>query len=176
MLTIYIIGAPGAGKTTVSQALTNRWRHLGDEPHPVKHRRFSDNTNDIIALGWHKPPFSGTDTLPYTVIETIENWLPDIDADIVIGEGDRLANNRFMELAEACGDLWLFYLDTNPAVATDRRQLRADQAKTKQQNPTWVAGRVTKHRNLAERHEAITIPGNLTPDQAANFILATVFA
>jgi len=176
MKTIYLIGSPGAGKSTLAKAFKGDLKITGKNTAPVKHETLLSPTGQTItSLGWDKPPFSGTDTLPYTAISAIEAWLPTLNTDILFGEGDRLAVDKFLQLASKQGDLHLFYLNTNPAVATDRRQLRADQNNLKQQNPSWVAGRVTKHRNLADRWSATLIPGNLTPEAAATLIWQSVF-
>jgi hypothetical protein len=175
MDTIYLIGAPGSGKTTLSDYFRIGWNQTERNTAPIKHERWQtpDNLN-AVTLGWNNPPFSGTDTLGYTAIVQIEQWLPTMYADILYGEGDRLAGDRFFNLARSKGRLHLFYLNTNPAVAADRRAARADAAGTEQQNPSWVAGRITKHRNLAIQHNATEIPHGLTLDQQAALIWETV--
>jgi len=175
MKTIYIIGAPGSGKTTLVEALKQNWTLIEEDHHPFKHESYTTQDGKlVISLGATKPPFSGTDTLGYTVINIVEEWIKNTYADIVIGEGDRLATDRFMEAAKQAGELHLFYLNTNPAIASDRRAARALQYGTKQQNPSWVAGRATKHYNLANRHFATEIPGHLTTQQMLGLIWNTV--
>jgi GTPase SAR1 family protein len=172
MKLIYIIGAPGSGKTTLTQTLMQKWVLTAQNRLPVKHETYTLTTGETaISLGWTNPPFSGTDTLPYTAITQIEQWLPTVTADIIIGEGDRLAIDRYLNLATQLGQLHLYYLDTNPAVASDRRAMRSIQNNTATQNPSWVSGRATKHLNLAQRWNAKTLPGNLPPQQLAGIIL-----
>jgi GTPase SAR1 family protein len=166
MKTIYIIGAPGAGKTTLANAFKNNWRKVRQDTKPVKYEAFVLNNGETaLSLGWDKPPFGGTDTLSYTAIVQIEQWLPQVKVDYLFGEGDRLAIDRFIHLAQELGDLHLFYLNTDPALAADRRGERADANNLKQQDPTWVKGRESKHLKLALKHNATFIPGNLTIQQ-----------
>jgi thymidylate kinase len=166
---IYLIGSPGAGKTTLSHAFMKNWEAIGDLQDPIKHRLFNTAHGKAISLGWNREHFGGTDTLGNTAIIPIEDWLPKIaqgDLWAVFGEGDRLANVRFFTLAQRVGDLQLFYLDTDPEEAAGRRLERAERT-GKLQNPTWVKGRETKHRNLALSWKAYRLDGNLTPEQNA---------
>lgn len=164
---IYLIGAPGSGKTTLTEAFTRDWIELGKFEKPIKYRTHATPYGDSISLGWLRPTFGGTDTLGNTAILEIEKWLPGVQERVIYGEGDRLANKRFFDLARSIGKLHLFYLDTDPVVAEERRHQRS-QLTGKVQNPSWVAGRVTKHRNLANAEKAIRIPGNLTPEEGAD--------
>jgi GTPase SAR1 family protein len=172
MKIIYLIGAPGAGKTTLTEAFTRDWQEIAKLDDPIKYRKHITPQGEAISLGWLRPNFGGTDTLGNTAIIPIEEWLPKVaksNLTYLYGEGDRLANARFFNLAKSVGQLYLFYLDTDPAVAEQRRRERA--ALTgKQQNPSWVKGRETKHRNLAREFHAITIPGHGTSEYGAELM------
>lgn len=166
---IYLIGSPGAGKTTLSHAFMSGWLHLGDLDKPVKSQIHITPHGKAISLGWNREHFGGTDTLGNTAIIPIEDWLPRMaqgDLWAVFGEGDRLANARFFTLAKNISDFQLFYLDTDPHEAEHRRFHRSEQT-GKVQNPIWVKGRETKHRNLALNWNAYRLDGNLTPEQNA---------
>lgn len=172
MKIIYLIGAPGAGKTTLTEAFTRDWQETARLDDPIKYRKHFTPQGEAISLGWLRPNFGGTDTLGNTAIIPIETWLPKVaesNLTYLYGEGDRLANARFFNLAKSVGQLYLFYLDTDPAVSEQRRRTRAAET-GKQQNPTWVKGRETKHRNLAREFNAITIPGHGTPEYGAELM------
>jgi len=171
---IYLIGAPGAGKTTLTEACTRDWQETARLDDPIKYRKHTTPLGETISLGWLRPNFGGTDTLGNTAIIPIESWLPTLpnlmpNLVYLYGEGDRLANARFFNLAKSIGHLYLFYLNTSPALTAQRRQERA--ALTgKEQNPTWVKGRETKHKNLAHQFNAHEISGDLTPEYGAQLM------
>lgn len=174
MKTVYLIGAPGAGKTTLTEALTPDWQEIAKYSTPVKWREHDTPHGSAVSLGWLRPSFGGTDTLGNAAILKIEPWYPHITHDLVFGEGDRLANKRFFDLAAKYGEFHLFYLDTHPNVCAERRRRRAENT-GKVQNATWVKGRETKHRNLAHQFNATVIPDGLTAQEGAAIIRATAF-
>lgn len=177
MKIIYLIGAPGAGKTTLTEAFTSDWTDSAKHEQPVKFRTHHTPHGDALSLGWLRPSFGGTDTLGNTAILSIEPWLPNIakDYSIIYGEGDRLANARFFDLCKTIGDFYLFYLATDPLVAAERRAQRSI-ATGKTQNPTWVKGRETKHKNLAMTYKAYEIPNGLTPQAGADLMRNVIFS
>lgn len=170
---VYLIGAPGAGKTTTMNALTRDWCLLDRAAKPVKHSWYSSDHGVALELGHPRAPFGGTDTLSYTAITTLEAWLPTVtDCQLIVGEGDRLAIARFMELARKLGQLHLFYLDTPPQDSQARREQRALDHGLKLQNPAWAEGRATKHARLAEQYQAHRLPPGCTPEEYAQQIEA----
>lgn len=178
MITIYLIGAPGAGKTTLTEAFTKEWQTVGELDDPIKYRLHETPHGKALSLGWLRPNFGGTDTLGNTAIIPIEEWYPKVaksDLWAIYGEGDRLANARFFNLAQSVGDFLLFYLDTDPAEAEARRRKRSELT-GKQQNPSWVKGRETKHRNLALQFSAYRLPGSNTPEQNAKLMWDVVLS
>ena len=179
MKIIYLIGEPGAGKTTLTAAFAHDWTNTQHHEKPIKYRTHDTPHGVTLSLGWLRPNFGGTDTLGNAAILEIEPWLPKIaqsnSYQILYGEGDRLANDRFFNLCRDNGEFHLFYLDTDPAVAHERRQQRS-LLTGKEQNPTWVKGRATKHRNLAQKWNATFIPHGLTPEQGAELMSLKVFS
>jgi hypothetical protein len=158
MKTIYLIGPPGAGKTTLMAELMRDWQLLSRETKPVKHSWYDSPYGIALELGHPRAPFGGTDTLSYTAINTLELWLPNLEkVDLLVGEGDRLANNRFLDLCRTLGPVHLYYLWAPDGVLLDRRAHRAAKNGLPPQSPTWAMGRATKHRNLAEQQNAKTL-------------------
>ena len=177
MKIIYLIGEPGSGKTTLTEAFTQNWKDARHFEKPIKYRVHTTPQGEALSLGWLRPNFGGTDTLGNAAILSIEPWLPTIkdSYQILYGEGDRLANDRFFNLCQSQGEFHLFYLDTNPETAKARRAERSLRT-GKEQNPTWVKGRATKHKNLAAKWNATFIPDGLTPYEGAALMSQKVFS
>lgn len=158
MITIYLVGAPASGKSTLADAFLADWTEQELIEKPFAHRICKSGLGGYgIILGKDRKPFSGTDTLGHTAIVNVESIYPEWarrSISWVFGEGDRLAVDRFMDCAKREGTLFLFYLDTPEEIAQSRRISRANEHGLKVQNPTWVAGRKTKSHNLAYRHGA----------------------
>lgn len=158
MRIVYLLGVAGTGKTTLARTLTADWRHRLDVDQPVAHQHWlSDDYGRVITLGRPHPVFAGTDTLSFTAIEKLPTLLArarDHDVKLVIGEGDRLANQRFVDLARANGTLLLFYLTAPDHVLDARRTARATQHGLTPQSPQWLKGRLTKHQRLARANGA----------------------
>ncbi len=167
MDTIYLIGAPGSGKTTLTKELQKNWAKVNMYDKPFKYQEYeSPNLGKVLSLGWDRPHFSGTDTLGNTVITQMPQFYEYAEQDgaAIYGEGDRLASRTFFDLAKRHGSLYLFYLNTDEQTAAARREARsAETGKT--QNQSWARGRATKHRNLAEQYGAVSLPGGLPPSE-----------
>ncbi len=171
MKTIYLIGAPGAGKTTLMGEVMRDWNLLSRETQPVKHSWWETPYGIALELGHPRAPFGGTDTLSYTAINTLELWLPNLEkVDLLVGEGDRLANNRFIDLCRTLGPVHLYHLTAPEGLLQDRRAHRAAKNALHPQNPTWATGRATKHRNLAEQQNAQTLDATQPPAALAQLI------
>lgn len=158
---VYLIGPPGAGKTT---ALTRALAPDGwtDVDVPVAHRRIGDT----VWLGRARALFGGTDTLPMNVARTAESWLAARPADFIVGEGDRLAYGRLFDVAASAGyHLRIVYLHTRPEIAAGRREARALASGSRLQAETWVRGRTTKAAHLAADYGAFLLDGNQPAEQ-----------
>jgi GTPase SAR1 family protein len=174
---VYVIGTAGTGKTTLIDELTSRWEPRSEIPKPIYHRHFLTDKGRAIVLGKNKPPFSGTDTLSYTAINYLPAWLQEMKAlgvSYIVGEGDRLAVDRFMEAAKAIGTLHLYHLTTTPTVTAERRKARAERYGLKLQNEGWLSASVTKHSRLAARHGAIELDATTTPKDNADLICVSL--
>ena len=175
MQTVYLIGSPGVGKTTLVKELTKDWLLADTASIPVKHLCYTTPFGRAIELGHRREPFGGTDTLAYDAINKIEQWLPALEGiDLIIGEGDRLANTRFITLCKQLGKVHLYHLTTEPETSAQRRAQRAQEYGTAKQNEAWVKGRASKHENLAKKHNAVTLTANLEPAMLARIILAQI--
>ena len=145
---LYLVGEPGAGKTTLMKKLTAGFERAevpGDQP---RREVLFDKRGTPVAveLGYRKGTFSGTDALGMTVIEQAVPWLYRAELPLVLAEGARLANKRFLSSAVDAGfDVHLFLLD-HPSI--ERWRAKRERELGKAQNPKWVAGARTRAHNL----------------------------
>ena len=150
MRMIYLVGGPGSGKSTLMSKLTAGYERLTVEK-PVPHDRLIDpvtGMSDAVEIGRRRPTFSGTDALASAIIDKAVPWIASLPAELVLGEGARLGCARFLDAAKSAGyDVTLAWLTHGSQ--DDWRRARAA-ALGKEQNPSWVAGRVTASARLAQ--------------------------
>jgi hypothetical protein len=155
----YLIGEPGVGKTTLLHEFTKGLQNTIVD-RPFGHVLYEQP--GVVELG--KPRaggFGGTDSLSMSVQPKVLEWAQLPEYPNIIGEGDRLANNKFFAAMTALGyDLTVVEVRNTNGVAEERRAARAAQLGTKAQNDSWVAGRVTKVRKLADDWATIHIPAH----------------
>jgi hypothetical protein len=149
---VYLIGAPGVGKSTVMAELTEGLPRVPrSEPfaHDWLHERIDGFLKPPVAveLGARREAFSGTDALGMAVNPRACEWIGLAPAPLVLGEGDRLANARFLGAAQRAGyAVTLAYLVAGSKTLEQRRAARGST-----QSEQWIKGRVTKADNLAAR-------------------------
>lgn len=147
---IYLVGAPGAGKSTLMAELTSRWTGIPAETGLPRTFLLDPRSSvlEAVELGRRRAQFSGTDALGQSVIDTAIPWMiGQTETSLVFAEGARLGNRRFLSTCAAAGyAVLLGHLD-HPEVDAWRtaRELTLGKA----QNPIWVRGRATAARNLA---------------------------
>lgn len=173
----YLIGPPGAGKTTALRLALGDYTRtpasiagcptvtLESPTGPV-----DGLPGTITELGRDREgDFAGTDALSMSIQPKATAAMATLDG-LVVAEGDRLANARFWQTCEDLGwTIRVLYLNTPLAECARRRAGRGGA-----QNPTWVQGRITKTRHLAEAWGAIAIDGTTDPVTTAIHLRATL--
>jgi hypothetical protein len=164
----YIVGAPGVGKTTLLDlALDGHRRVIAKKP--FEHQIIP--SAGVVLLGGHRPPFSGTDTLSMSVLPVVEKWLKETLHLRIIGEGDRLANGRFLNAAADAGfRVTVIHITAESGQVKRRREARAYINKLKRQSEAWAAGRETKAANLASRFKALNVENADDPKSASDML------
>ena len=174
----YIIGQPGAGKTTLMNAICRGASTLYTADSPVPHRGMKGPAGLFSVLGKDRHPFGGTDTLSHAVSGDCETWVEELSrcaaGAVVFGEGDRLASRRFLAAARVHYRVLVFYLEADDGLAAERRAARAEEHGLKQQSASWVKGRVTKHANLALSESAVRLDARLSPEENAQLVWSAV--
>jgi hypothetical protein len=165
--TIYLIGAPGAGKSSaLKRAL--ELAHWGAPTEVLKPIPHLDYGAGCIQLGKVRDNgFSGTDALGMAINPRAIEFIESRPANVVIGEGDRLANGGFLTAADRAGILTVVWLDVPPEIARERARLRAVRLGTKEQTESWWKGRYTKTSRLAGGWPHIRIDGTGHPETIA---------
>lgn len=159
MKVVYLIGAPGSGKSTALRLATEHWSLHYEMKEPFAHRVYDEG----IVLGRGAGPFPGTDTLSMSVNPLAIDFVRS-RRGLCVGEGDRLANRKFFR---ACGSLTLIHLDVPVATARERARLRAEEHGQRIQDESWWKGRVTKVDNLRAMFSHISVDGSRTPEAVA---------
>lgn len=158
----YVIGEPGVGKSTLVQAaLEGLWWHRVDKP--FAHMIYKEK---VVQLGRNKNGFNGTDALSMSVQPKVLDWLKLEPYDLVIAEGDRLATGSFFTrvIHETSYDLTIVLLKAPADLVERRRTYRARYLGVKPQDESWVAGRRTKVKHLAEVFPVIEVDASSDAD------------
>lgn len=157
---IYLAGQPGSGKSTLMARLTEGYDriHVGPPEVPVAHDQLTrevpggvdDGTIEIVGaeLGEQRGAFGGTDLLPASIIDKAIPWIETAPYRLVLAEGQRLANKRFLLAAASTYQVTLALLDHADQDAWRRKLSRS---RGRIQNEGWVKGRLTANRNLADQ-------------------------
>lgn len=182
---VYLIGAPGVGKSTVMAALhdelgvwpaVDQWYRLPGYRRPELHVEPLVDMLDQVAglsLGRTREQFSGTDALSMSASYEAVRWAQDSAADIpelVLGEGARLATVPFLAaLSLRVDQLEVVYLQAAETALEDRRSGRT-------QTPTFLKAASTRAANAAVRLKdaglltATIMTDTLSPVQVARVI------
>lgn len=152
-----MIGAPGAGKSTLVNALLERC-----ERWQVRHPFAREELRvDGVFVGHHigaaHPEYPGTDRLSMSAQRLVVDWLArERPVGLIIAEGDRLATAKFFEACTLYAPPFtLMHLATPVDVAATRR---ADRGSS--QTQAWVTGRETKVRRLVVgRWDTVALDG-----------------
>lgn len=143
---LYLIGVPGSGKSTVAKQLTD---DLPFDVRKVPYVAWTHYSDDVCQLGYEREHFSGTDTLGLASQKHVINWLADeCPYEFVLAEGDRLANQKFLDaMYDARWRVTVVRISCSAAQLEKRRKHRSKLV-GKEQTETWLRGRTTKVERL----------------------------
>lgn len=155
MRLIYLIGAPGSGKSTLMAHLTAEYDRepVTTEGLP-RDELLIDGELIGCELGRRRGTFSGTDALHLGIHPLACAWLASGPPErLVLAEGQRLATRAFLAAGVDGGrDVDLLWLDPPPETCAERRARRGST-----QRESFVKGAATRAARLAA--EAELVPG-----------------
>lgn len=151
MKLIYLIGIPGTGKTTIMREFMNRvgpW--IPERPAELLDTMRCASPNEKLRiLGKYEEgeTFAGTDRLSMAVAPKAIEWMETKPNEVIIGEGDRLANKGFFK--SAGDDLVIFHIKTS-----DEERQRRYKERGSNQDESFIKTTKTKCKNLIEEFGA----------------------
>lgn len=179
MKVLAIGGGPGTGKTTLMKSFMghNGWKYCDSTKYVPFH-----NLGDSLILGRYEPGviFGGTDRMSMAAQPEVQRFIGGLVFDSsplgqtknVIFEGDRLFNSSFLEFCLVSGfDLGIMILNEPQPMEIVRRY----QERNSNQDPAWVAGRVSKVENIKNNSKLrpyISCHDHNTPDDTENIVSA----
>lgn len=179
---VYIIGGPGTGKSTLMDSLVPAlglhwlpdrrvWREIWVNP-----LSYSGELEDLdgYCLGKHRKGFAGTDALSLSASPRAKEWLDATELpDWVLGEGMRLGHPTFLAHLAIVTDLTVVYLEAENDTTRMRLANRGHQFED-----SFVQAARTRAYNAAQACELLGIPllaypsDVLDPEQIAARILS----
>jgi hypothetical protein len=144
---VYLIGAPGAGKTTLMQALVAKCQpYRALRPFGFTVLACPDKSEAAMLGITREGGFSGTDALSMSVQPKVEDWMRTAPYELVLGEGDRLGNVKFLSaMLNLNWRVNVAHLIASPDLLDIRCAERGSN-----QSATWRSGRATKVRRVGE--------------------------
>src|SRR5687767_5517787 len=95
---LYLIGAPGAGKTTLMRNIVAPFKGIQHRK-PFSYIEYPDAPVPMAQLGTDR----GTDGLVWDAQPAVMGWLLTCPYRVVLAEGDRLANDKFFAFVKQQG-------------------------------------------------------------------------
>lgn len=148
MIAVWLVGPPGAGKTTLIKQYIDSF-----DTEFIESPKWTITNNLLLAGHYFGEKFDGADTVPYNAIDkTLHFWqnnlLPDPKYTITIFDGDRFSDRKSLEyVLRFCSGLCV-YLNLSRVELDKRRRKRGSK-----HNTSWVKGRETKSKNFFNMFE-----------------------
>jgi hypothetical protein len=153
---LFVIGAPGVGKTTAIRHLVPELRPFGPVRREVEKPKWTICGTTVLAGHYRGQTFDGGDTVPYTgAREALEYWKAHLlpVARLTIFDGDRFSTQPSLDFVRAAG---VHVVGVRLFASPETTKARCA-ARGSNQNETWIKGRVTKANNFAAKIGAYSV-------------------
>lgn len=150
---LYIVGAPGVGKTSLMRELKASYR-AGDAKRVTPGSQlwvtplYDDDALVAVELGRQRASFGGTDALGMAVMPHALHWIRNAPSlpPLILGEGARLGTAGFLTELAKRADLTVLHLVASADALAARRAARGST-----QSRAWMLGAETRARNAVAR-------------------------
>ncbi len=146
---LYIVGPPGAGKSTLARELRTGWDLQVERHHAVPHTRLNHPVTGRtvgMELGVPRPDFPGTDALAMDIGPRALQFLSSSRLHFALGEGARLATRPFLDgLTQQGVAVIVVELMASQELLDARWRERGAK-----QNPSWRKGAATRAQRISE--------------------------
>lgn len=183
---VYLIGEPGCGKSTLlmrALALSADLKIGPQIDRPFRYHQLCAKLDvkgtpvhiidpGRVLLGRYDAeaaPYYGTDRLAMSVQPLVLRHCAGLRPSLVLGEGDRLGNQRFFDAMQE-----LHYELIVVLVTADNASERRKEREIIPQSEVWLKGRRTKIANL-ERYVSETIDNSDDLNDAAMKLLSLIY-
>jgi hypothetical protein len=160
---LFLVGAPGVGKTTLARLL------LEPDPYLVQKPKWTVGETICAAGHYTGGTFDGADMVPYNgAKDALAYWAQNLKSKkLTIFDGDRFSNaNTLAFLKNEGARITCVHLEVDDAELTRRREQRGSK-----QNASWMLGRKTKARRFAESIESYMFAtANTAPDRLLDLV------
>lgn len=141
---VFVVGAPGVGKTTLLQSLLDDFT-----TYTIEKPKWTVSSPFALVGHYDHRTFGGGDTLGYTQGEEAVAYMYDELKSPPLRyfflDGDRMSTKAVLKQVEEQGDApYCVHLTADDEALAERCAKRGSQ-----QNPTWAKGRKSKARNFA---------------------------
>lgn len=163
---VYIVGEPGIGKSTTVAKVVANYNKVENYSAPIPHLVYADQDGifTLAQLGKNRDNFSGTDALPMNIIESAAEFFKQYPYPKILAEGARLANKRFLQIALDAGYKVVLVALEGETEALERRLARGSK-----QSESWIKGRRSASRNLADNPPNNVLVKRINASLSADF-------
>lgn len=171
---VFLVGAPGVGKTTIARELINRH---GPILETIARPKWTVCRDLALAGHYLGEPHDGGDTIPYTGARlALVYWEQHLArrVSLTVLDGARFATKPSLAWVRERARVVVAHVVLHETEAEVRRLIRSEEARVDVQDPTWVRGATTAARNFAAHAGAVEVRAEYGAREAADEISALV--